>query len=78
MALNPLKMMKLKGRWELFSQQHPKVAPFFQAARGSIGVGAVLEMKITSPEGQEMVTNIRLTQEDMETLAMLTNVDKDE
>ena len=32
--------------------------------------GSIMEMKVTTPEGWEYITNIRLTQDDVETLRM--------
>ena len=72
MAINPMQLMKMKERWEIFNSQHPKVAPFFSAAGQCLQEGAVLEMRVSVPgEDHDLVTNIRLTAEDMETLAML-------
>ena len=75
MALNPKNMMnmaKMKGRLELFNQQHPRMLPFLHAVGGSgLQPGSVLELKVTSPDGKELVTNIRLTPDDIETFRML-------
>ena len=65
MAVNPMQLLKLKERFGIFQNQHPR------AAKNSVREGAVLELKVTSPEGKELVTNIRLTPEDMETIEML-------
>ena len=71
MAVNPMQLLKLKERFGIFQNQHPRVIPFFGAAKNSVREGAVLELKVTSPEGKELVTNIRLTPEDMETIEVL-------
>jgi len=71
MAINPMQLMKMKERWELFNSQHPKVAPFFAAAGQCLQEGTIIEMKVTVPGEGDLVTNIRLTAEDMETIAML-------
>jgi len=69
--MNPMALLKLKERFQIFQNQHPKVMPFFAAARPMMGVGAVLEIKITDTSGKEIVTNIRVTEEDVETVRML-------
>lgn len=49
--------------------------PFFQVANATaIKEGAVIEMKVTSPEGKELVTNIKLTKDDIETIQMLKSL----
>ena len=71
MAINPMKAMKLKDRYKIFNQQHPKIAPFFSAIhKKGLTPGAVVEMKITTTDGKEYVTNIKLTPEDIETIQM--------
>ena len=77
MAINPMTLLKLKERFRLFSQQHPKVRPFFsRLLHGGVQEGSVLELKVKTPEGEEFVSNIRLTADDMETLSMLSELRK--
>ena len=72
MAINPLSLMKLKDRLHLFRQEHPKVGPFFSMLREhAVAEGSVVELKVTTPEGEEYVTNIRLTANDVETIRLL-------
>lgn len=72
MAVNPKTMMQMASRLRVFTEQHPKVVPFFETAgKNAVQEGTIVEMKITSPEGREYVTNIRLTKDDLETLEML-------
>ena len=72
MAMNPMQLLKLKDRLNLFRQDHPKVSPFFHRLREEgMPVGTVLELKATLPDGKEYVTSIRLTENDAETLRIL-------
>ena len=72
MAINPLALMKMKDRLHLFRQKHPKVGPFFSMLREkAVSEGSVVELKVTTPDGEEYVTNIRLTANDVETIHML-------
>jgi hypothetical protein len=70
MAFNPLELLKIKKRLDLFNTAHPRVLPFMQAVEGDLRPGAVMELKVTSPEGLERVTNIRLNEDDVETFQM--------
>ena len=70
--MNPMDIMQLGGRLQTFNSQHPKFGAFLRdAGADAMREGSVLEMKVTSPEGQEYVTNIRLTREDIETIEMI-------
>ena len=61
-----MSIMKLKSLLDRFRNNHPKVIMFFRAVSGKIGKDTVLELKVTSPDGQSLVTNMRVTEEDME------------
>ena len=65
--INPIKLMKMKNAWSRFTANHPKFTRFLNAvvSRG-IQEGTVFEFKVTSPDGQELVTNMRLSAEDIE------------
>lgn len=71
MAVNPMDMMKIGQRLKLFQEQHPKFPAFLaQVKENALMPGSIMEMKVTTPEGREYITNIRLTQDDVETLRM--------
>ena len=70
MAFNPMALLKAKERLKLFNEEHPRVKQFFKSIKGDIEPGAVIEMKVISVDGRETVTNIRLTEEDVETIQM--------
>lgn len=60
-------VMKMKSAWDTFNHNHPKFMPFCQAVgREGIGVGTIIEVKVTSPEGKEFNTNMKLTQSDLD------------
>ena len=67
MAMNPMALLQLKERLNLFNQDHPKMLPFLTAVKDKMQEGTILELKVTDVEGKEMVSNIRLTANDMET-----------
>ena len=66
-----MELMKLKGRMELFQTQHPKFSPFLaRVGENALLEGTVMELKVTTPEGKEYITNIRLTSDDIESIQM--------
>ena len=68
-------VMKIKSAWDTFSRNHPKFMPFMQAVgREAIGDGTIIEIKVTSPEGKEFNTNMKLTQSDLDLFAQMKNL----
>lgn len=65
-------IMKIKGAWDTFTRNHPKFMPFMQAVgKEAIGDGTIIEVKVTSPDGREYTTNMKLTQSDMDLFASM-------
>lgn len=65
--INPASIFKMKGAWERFTANHPRVPAFMQAAsQGMLGEGAIIDLSITSPDGRKIQTNVKLTESDME------------
>ncbi|MBR1597851.1 MAG: hypothetical protein IJ661_02925 [Lachnospiraceae bacterium] len=69
--MNPMALMQLKGLYDKFKANHPKVPMFFKAAGGNIGEGSVIEISITDPEGKKMTTNMKVSAEDLELFQQL-------
>ena len=70
--MDPMKMMKMKSSLEQFNKTHPRVQPFFKAVQAEgIRPGTVMELKVITPEGKEMVTNIKVQPSDLELLQSL-------
>lgn len=75
--MNPAKILKLKGAWDKFTQNHPKFPMFMNAIRSQgIEEGAVIEIIITSPEGKALSTNIKVSQSDKELFNELVELSK--
>ncbi|WP_029233255.1 hypothetical protein [Butyrivibrio sp. VCB2006] len=74
MNMNPMLFMQLQQRLSLFQQDHPKVMPFMQAV-GSTAVteGTVFAVKVTTPDGKVLESNIKLTANDIETINLMKN-----
>lgn len=65
--INPTKLFQMKALWDRFSVNHPKFPKFLAAlAQSPVGEGAVIEVKVTYPNGDEIASNLRLTEDDME------------
>ena len=65
--MNPMDLFKIKQRLDTFQKDHPKVVPFFQMIGGRVMTeGTVLELKCTTTDGKEYVSNIRVNQNDIE------------
>ena len=69
--MNPMALMQLKGLYDKFKTNHPKVPMFFKAAGNNIGEGSVIEISIADPQGKKMTTNMRVTAEDLELFKQL-------
>lgn len=69
---NPAALFKIKGMWEQFVQNHPKFPMFLNALKCSgMGEGSIIEIQITQPDGQQLKTNLKLTQSDLELVEQL-------
>ena len=65
-------IMKFKGAWDTFNKNHPKFMPFMQAVgQEAIADGTIIEFKVTSSEGKEYNTNMKVTQSDLDLFAQL-------
>lgn len=69
--MNPMNIMKMKGMFEKFNENHPKVPLFFRDAGQCIGEGTVVEIRVTTAEGKSLCTNMKVTAQDMEMIKQL-------
>ncbi len=63
--MNPMALMQMKGMLEKFTQNHPKVPMFFQSAGQHIGEGSVIEISVTTADGKNLCTNMKVTADDL-------------
>ena len=61
--INPAMLFRLKSSWERFTATHPKFPLFLQAASKNdvLRENTILEINITTPEGRDISTNLKLT-----------------
>ena len=75
MAVNPLELLKMRERLQIFREQHPRFEGFIQElTHRAVQEGTVAELKVTLPNGEELITNIRLTPEDVETFQLAREI----
>jgi hypothetical protein len=77
MNMNPMLLMQLQQRFNIFSQEHPKVLPFFRAiGSNAMQEGTIIDIKVTTPDGKTLESNIKVTANDIETAQMMMNMGK--
>lgn len=75
--MNPMFIMQIKNELEKFHQRHPKFPLFFRDTMSRLEAGNVLEISLTSNDGNKTRTNIRITEEDKEFLQnLLSSISK--
>ena len=73
--LNPMKLMKLKKAWETFTGNHPKFPKFIEAIQNKgLQEGSVFEIIVTTPAGENIGSNVKLTASDMALLSELKDL----
>lgn len=73
--INPAKLLTMKKDWEAFSQRHPKFVQFFMTLmQNGVGVGSVIDVTVTLPDGKSYQSNMRLTQEDVDFVKNIGNM----
>ena len=65
--MNPGDLFRIKSLWDTFTGNHPKFPLFLQAVmRKGIHEGTVLAVSLTTPEGEKIETNLKVTASDLE------------
>ena len=72
--MNPMTLLQLRPMFEAFRERHPKFVQFFGYASDHIGEDSVLELSITDAQGKKILTNIRLSPEDIELFRQVQSV----
>ncbi len=73
MNFNQIAMIqKLKGCMEHFRLNHPKFPLFLNAiSQDALMEGSVVEINVTTPEGKNYCSNLKLKQDDLEFIECL-------
>ena len=67
-------LLKLKSLMSTFKETHPGVVAFLTDAPDFASEGSVLEMCVTTPDGEKKVTNMRIKESDLELLRVVQDV----
>ena len=71
MAVSPRALVQLKGRKDIFLEDHPKFTAFFkQNWKSFIREGTLIDIKFTLPDGTVKETNMRVNKDDVESARM--------
>ena len=74
MAMNFQSLLQLKSLWQRFTNQHPKFPAFLRAAQPALKEGSVLSFTITTPDGKNIESNLKITSTDLELIESLKNM----
>lgn len=70
--MNPMALLSMKPALDKFQNNHPKFIQFIKAmAQNGLQEGTVLECKVITPEGKEIQSNLKITQDDLELIEKL-------
>lgn len=76
--MNPLKLLQIQNAWNTFKTNHPKFPMFVNAlATEGLSENTVIDIKITTPEGKEFHSNMKLTTSDMELMRTLKDLSQE-
>lgn len=76
MNFNQLAMIQqLKSGMDRFRANHPKFPMFLKAvSQDGLKEGTIVEINVTTPEGKNYCSNVKLTADDMEFIEALKNM----
>ena len=66
--MNPMSAIKYLTLLNKFKANHPKLPQFIRAAGTIADVGTVIEIAVTTSEGKKIVANVKLNEDDMNTI----------
>lgn len=76
--MNPAKLFQLKASWDKFTGNHPKFPMFLKAVSGGniLQADTIIEVNITTADGRNYTTNLKLTPEDLELFNEIKDIAK--
>ena len=63
--MNPISLLKLKPQLKEFKKRHPKFFPFIGEVTKKADVDSVIEVSLKTSDGKTIVSNFKLTEEDV-------------
>lgn len=68
-------LQKIKSAMETFRQNHPKFPLFLNAvSQDALVEGTIIEINVTTPNGKNYCTNVKLKASDLELMETLKNM----
>ena len=72
-----MSLMQLQQRFQIFREEHPKIIAFFKAiGNDSMKEGTIIAVKVTTPDGKEIESNIKITANDITTFKQIMDIAK--
>lgn len=72
---NPAALFQLMNLWNRFQNSHPKFPKFLKAVtQNGIKEGSIVEICVTTAEGESFDSNLKITADDMEMIEQIKNM----
>lgn len=72
---NPAALFQLMNLWNRFQNSHPKFPKFLKAVtQNGIKEGSIVEIRVTTAEGENFDSNLKITADDMEMIEQIKNM----
>ena len=69
---NPAAILQMMNLWNRFQNNHPKFPKFIAAVtKSAIKEGSIIEVKVTTAEGETYDSNLKINAEDMELIRQI-------
>ena len=76
--INPMKFMQVKSMLATLKQNHPKFPSFLDAvSKRALCKDTIIEIKVTTPDGESLGSNLRLKESDLEVLRQMQELRKE-
>lgn len=70
-------IFQIKSMWDRFERNHPKFPRFLQVVGNDcIEAGTIIEISVTKANGENITSNIKLTEDDMELIAAMKELSR--
>lgn len=69
---NPAAILQMMNLWSRFQNNHPKFPKFLSAVvKNGIKEGSIIEIRVTTAEGESYDSNLKVNAQDMEMIEQL-------
>lgn len=72
---NPATLLQMMNLWSRFQKNHPKFPKFLTAVvHNGIREGSIIEIRVTTAEGENFDSNLKITADDMDMIEQIRNM----